>query len=104
MLGFFLLAVAVVLGVRIAMIGGMGFVHAFMETLGLFPGVLIAGSGGENEGGGAEEDREGLLHGDLQGDHPIARGPGCKWQIKPLTRLVASRHKKTGRRNNPAAR
>lgn len=104
MLGFFLLAMAVVLSVGIAMIGAVGLVHAFMETLGLFPGVLIAGSGGENEGCGGEEDREGLLHGELLGGHPIARGPGCKWQIMPLTRLVASRHKKTGRRSDPAVR
>jgi hypothetical protein len=40
----------------------------------------------------------------LLGGHPIARGPGCKWQIMPLTRLVASRHKKTGRRSDPAVR
>jgi len=96
--GFFLLAMAVVLGVGIAMIGAVGLVHAFMESLGLFPGVLIAGSGGENEGCGGEEEREGLLHGDLQGSHPIARGPACKWQIKSVRGPELSWHKKTGRR------
>ena len=72
-LGLFLLAVAIVFGVGVAVLGTVGLVHAFMEALGLFPGVLVAGNGGKNERGGAEEDREGLLHGEFQGRHPIAR-------------------------------
>lgn len=72
-LGLFLFAVAVVLGVGVAVIRTVGLVHAFMEALGLFPRVLVAGNGGKNERGGAEEDREGLLHGEFQGRHPIAR-------------------------------
>lgn len=38
----------------------MCFVHAFMQHLGLLPGVLPAGSGGKNEGGGAESEQGGF--------------------------------------------
>ncbi len=49
---------------RVAVAFAVRFVHAFMQHLGLFPRVLVAGSGGEGNGSGAKEDRGGF-HGGI---------------------------------------
>ena len=56
----FLFAVFDWLGVGVAVLLCMGLVHAFMQHLGFLPGVLTAGSGGEDDGSGAEEERGGF--------------------------------------------
>ncbi len=58
------LGLFVVLGgtMGIAVSFAMTFVHAFMKHLGFLPGVLAAGSGGEDERGGGEGCEGGFFH------------------------------------------
>ena len=61
--------VGVVLGVGSGsgVVIAMGFVHAFMKGLGRAPGVLVAGSGTEDEGGGGNEGEDDF-HGGVCGE------------------------------------
>lgn len=57
------LGVVVLFGFAVMGIAMAFFVHAFMEHLGFFPGVLVAGDGGSEEGGECEEGGDGFHEG-----------------------------------------
>ncbi|TDU64118.1 hypothetical protein EI77_04302 [Prosthecobacter fusiformis] len=46
----------------------VSFVHAFMEDLGLIPGVLVTRGGGEDQDGGGKEDGGGFHEKGVRGD------------------------------------
>lgn len=55
------LSMAVMLGLTMMAVA-MGFVHAFMENLCFLPGMLTAGSGGEDQRGSGEGSESSLFH------------------------------------------
>lgn len=57
------LGVVVLFGFAVVGIAVAFLVHAFMEHLGFFPGVLVAGDGGSEEGGECEEGGDGFHEG-----------------------------------------
>jgi hypothetical protein len=83
---------------RVTVAFAVRLVHAFMQHLGLFPRVLVAGRGDTEDGGGAEEDRGGF-HGGNRVRHPIARSPSRKWQFKVVGAFARTR--KRGRKHPP---
>jgi hypothetical protein len=55
------LRVAIVLGLTMMAVT-VGFMHAFMENLSFLPGMLTAGSGGEDQRGCGEGSESSLFH------------------------------------------